>query len=201
MTNYAIFLWILVSTYCYLSTIAQPQLPQLCAEITQFTGCTTLARQRVDGCSQNVTSVPNLDFYDCQCRELTSVESCYTYCPDSPEIQLQLPNEKANAEAWCNQAKNMRVAQSATTSMPSTTVSTATSTTNKPPPVITPSIPPSTLGKNGSTTTTMMTMTTTTHAPGAKSTLDLTSDSFRSSRVNGNWICCGIFLVMLKMLE
>src|SRR6478735_3404219 len=90
----------------FLSIAYGQLLPQLCAQIDQFTACTTSARQRVDTCGQKITS-PNVTFYECQCTELTSIEKCFTYCPDSPDIQLQLPNEQANAKAWCEQAKRM----------------------------------------------------------------------------------------------
>jgi hypothetical protein len=91
----------------------------------QFTACTTAVRQRVDGCSQNLTSVPNVAFYDCQCRELSSIVTCYTYCPGDTDIQRNLPNEKSNADAWCSQASSMHAAQPTST----TTSDKSTSTT------------------------------------------------------------------------
>jgi hypothetical protein len=107
------------------NVLTQPLPPQLCSQIKQFDACTTATRQRVDGCSRNVSSVPNLAFYDCQCKELTSIQTCYTYCSDSPDIQRQLPNEQDNAKAWCDQASSMRAAQPTTTNLKETSVTTS----------------------------------------------------------------------------
>lgn len=75
------------------------QVPQQCAQITLYNGCLTAARQRVNACGQNLkTGVPDLTYYDCQCKELTSALTCFLSCPDSPEIMDQLPTEQANAK-------------------------------------------------------------------------------------------------------
>lgn len=97
-------------------TYSQALAPQ-CAQISLYNACTTQARQRVDACGQNLkTGVPDLTYYDCQCKELTSVTTCFWYCPDSPEIMAELPDEQSNAKKWCDQAANMRLNSPATTS-------------------------------------------------------------------------------------
>jgi|SRR6478609_3922945 len=168
-------------TICFLVAIfgtIQAQLPQQCAQIAVFTQCTTDGRQRVDKCSQNLNSggVPGQSFYDCQCKELTSIASCYWYCNDSPEILSQLPTDQANAKAWCDQAENMRRNQLSTTTTTSKTVSIPTTTQN--------TSSTTTTHKSSSTTSTggnggedAPTTTTTKKTYGPSSTLDLSSSS------------------------
>jgi len=118
--------WIPVATLLLHCATAQ-QLPQQCTQISLFNACVTAGRQRVDACGQNLPGgVPNISYYDCQCKELTSIETCYTYCPDSPEIQAQLPNEVANAKAWCDTANTMRLNAPSSTTIPSSVVASTT---------------------------------------------------------------------------
>lgn len=146
------------------------QLPQQCAQIALHTSCINEAHQRVDQCGQNLKNgVPDLTFYDCQCKELTSIEKCFWYCNDSPEIMAKLPNEQANAKAWCDQATNMRKNMPITTSK---SVPTSTIASTKSPT-------PTTSSGNGDGGSSVNNPTSTTSRKnyGPSSTLDLTSDA------------------------
>jgi hypothetical protein len=161
-------------------------IPMQCSQISLYNACVTSARQRIDSCGQSLEGgVPDLDFYDCQCKEMTSIESCFWHCPDSPEIMAQLSNEQANAQAWCRQASEMRSNQppSTTSSVPSRTQ--VLDTKSMEPPVQTDI----TENQNpGSKTRQFDPITTSNFGPGStksvsvdngspRATLDLTSNS------------------------
>ncbi len=145
--------------------ITYGQGPQLCTQVDRFTACITSARQRIDACSNAVVGTPTVTFYECQCTELTSIQSCYSICPEDPQLQMQLPNEQANAKAWCGQSSSMRsiedakkTSTSSTTIKPSATSQTQIVTgtpTRGSPPVVTNPVPGQPVGDNNVTQTSM----------------------------------------------
>jgi hypothetical protein len=90
-----------------------------CSQIDNFSACVNAARLRISACSSAVVSVPNFEYYQCQCTEYTTIESCYSYCPDSPEMQLQLRTEKETQGSVCAQMDSFRKVPSSLSSVTS----------------------------------------------------------------------------------
>lgn len=89
--------------------------PQLCYQIVNFNDCVNKSSLKVAGCSGLVKSVPTQAFYDCQCQAYTEQQSCYSYCPDDPQLQLQLVTMMANANSICKASTDMKLINSSTT--------------------------------------------------------------------------------------
>jgi len=182
-------------------------LPAQCAQISLYTACTTEARQRLDQCGQNLTGgVPNQTFYDCQCKEMTSIQTCFTYCPDSPEIQAQLPTEEANAKAWCNTADNMRKNTPTTTTSTSlsntSSRSTSTSSTSSKSTVsgVTSTTTPTNQNQNIGGNNGVATSTTSSLRYGPSSTLNLASDGVKIEiNLTQPWFFQGMLIFFLVL--
>jgi hypothetical protein len=116
MINYIILTGLTVLTI--LTIIGIPiTMAQQCALIDQYNSCINAGNERVAACGTNLPNgVPDLNYYNCQCKQLTSIELCFWYCSDSTEIQQQLPGATSNAQAWCSQAAFMQANTPSTTS-------------------------------------------------------------------------------------
>ena len=190
------FRWILCIFLVSICVQAQ-QLPQQCAKIADYTSCVNDANQRVENCGQSLPGgIPDLKYYECQCTELTSIETCFSYCPDSPEIQQQLPNAVSNAKAWCDLANNMKKSQTTTSS----TTSKQTLATLPTPSKTTQEISSTTASSsssigNGGVPATSSTTTSGTHY-GPSSTLVFgSSATMNRGSVSSNALVASFFVV------
>lgn len=188
----------LLATVLFVTTTYAQQPPQLCNQISVFTACVTGARQRVDACGTGLSSVPTVAFYECQCTELTSIQSCYSICPEDPQLQMQLPNEQANAKAWCTQSETMRAAENAkknTTFFPSVTPKpSATTVPISSPPRPTVSTP-GPVGVNGTGKSGEPSTTSSTKRPQSTSTIN-----FSGGTTNGSSLSIWIVIFTLSLL-
>lgn len=82
--------------------------PKICSNMTQFQQCVDNGRYKISVCSQKVVTVPTYEYYECQCTEYLMIQTCYTYCPDDPQLQLQLLTEKSVANSVCSQMDMMK---------------------------------------------------------------------------------------------
>ena len=83
------------------------QLPQQCLRMNDFTACVNTGRLNIATCSGLVLSTPTVEYYQCQCTEYTKIESCYSFCADDPQLQLQLLTEKSTKSSVCSQVEIM----------------------------------------------------------------------------------------------
>jgi hypothetical protein len=104
--------------------------PQLCSKPTEYSQCTNEAHLAMADCS-SASVEPNRSLYACLCDAHQQLMTCYSICPDDPNLQLQRVSVEQNMDSSCKAvlgfAEVLTASPTVTTSTPASTTSTLVS--------------------------------------------------------------------------
>ncbi len=103
--------------------------PVHCAKIGEFTQCVTNINLDIAKCSSMVQSVPNLEFYICQCTAYKALSQCYWLCPEDASLMGQQRDQESSRDSVCSQADALRLQGATTIDSTSTSLISLMSTT------------------------------------------------------------------------